>query len=327
MAKEERIRAMLTYKQIQSKSNAETVLVAFDEIGKPASSTEIKRYLDQKALSKAQEEVEAKYSNAEITHADIKNYIDQNSRTMDLRTVQRWLSELVKRGFIERKYNRYSLTNIGKRELQFRAFATSYGLLALNTLMNYHFPTKYTLEHNLTKLVEIFGTYVVYCLIEATRLIGADKNNQDDHWHSSYFGSPNNFRNGKFKEAKFVNRWIKDIFSPWHMLNLFLTAVSNSQPTEKGIQSRHPKIDNVFLLKQIKQHEKERNQLRRSGIPIKSVDSTNSNVKKKKKDKLPPPTLDLMLRRSLSIVQPFLSNQLAKPEPAGKCDTEQRYRI
>ena len=76
MAKEERIRAMLTYKQIQSKSNAETVLVAFDEIGKPASSTEIKRYLDQKALSKAQEEVEAKYSNAEITHADIKNYIE-----------------------------------------------------------------------------------------------------------------------------------------------------------------------------------------------------------------------------------------------------------
>ena len=212
------------------------------------------------------------------------------------------------------EYNRYSLTNIGKRELQFRAFATSYGLLALNTLMNYHFPTKYTLEHNLTKLVEIFGTYVVYCLIEATRLIGADKNNQDNHWHSSYFESPNNFRNGKFKEAKFVNRWIKDIFSPWHMLNLFLTAVSNSQPTEKGIQSRHPKIDNVFLLKQIKQHEKERNQLRRSGIPIKSVDSTNSNVKKKKKDKLPPPTLDLMLRRSLSIVQPFLSNQLAKPE-------------
>jgi len=307
VVKEEQIKAMLNYKQTQSKSNAETILDALDKLEKPSSSTEIKQYLDNKAFSKAQEEAEAKYNNAEITYAEVQNYIDKNSKTMDLRTVQRWLSELVKRGFVERKYNRYSLTITGKRELQFRAFATSYGLIALNTLMNYHSPTRYTHEDNLMKLVEIFGMYVVYCLIEATRLIIAQNNNQEEHWHSSYFGSPLNFKNGNFKEAKLVKSWIKDIFSPWHMLNLFLTTVSNSRSIKNGTKSTYPKINNI--LQQIKEDEREGSLLRIRGIPIKSIVSKSTDIKKKAKRKLPPTTLDLMFRRISSSVRPFFANQ------------------
>ena len=94
-------------------------------------------------------------------------------------------------------------------------------------MMNCNFPTINTLEKNLAKLVEIFGIYVVYGMIEATRLIVANKNNQEEHWHSSYFGDASNFRDGKFREGKLVNTWIKDIFNPWYMLNMFLTAISN----------------------------------------------------------------------------------------------------
>jgi hypothetical protein len=77
---------------------------------------------------------------------------------------------------------------MGKRELQFRDFAAGYGNMALNNIMNCHFPTVSTLEENLIRLVEIFGVYVVYCLIEAARLITANDSNQEDYWYSYYFG-------------------------------------------------------------------------------------------------------------------------------------------
>ena len=54
---------------------------------------------------------------------------------------------------------------------KFRNFASSYGNMALNNIMNCHFPTVNSLEENLDRLVEIFGLYIVYCLIEASRLI------------------------------------------------------------------------------------------------------------------------------------------------------------
>jgi predicted transcriptional regulator len=112
---------------------------------------------------------------------------------MDLRTIQRWLVKLVERGLVENKYNKYSLSEPGKRHLQFREFVRSYGLIALNNVMNFYFPTLYTVDQNLKKLVEIFGTYVVYCLIEAARLIISNKTNNEEHWRSSYFWTASNF--------------------------------------------------------------------------------------------------------------------------------------
>jgi hypothetical protein len=115
---------------------------------------------------------------------------------------------------------------MGKRELQFRDFASGYGKLALANLMNSHFLTISTLEENLTRLVEIFGIYVVYCLLEAERL-NTDSN--QDYRRSYYFGDSSNFSSeGKFKEAKLVSSWIKDVFNPTEMLNLFLAAIQNS---------------------------------------------------------------------------------------------------
>lgn len=85
------------------------------------------------------------------------------------------------------------------------------------------------MEENLQKLINIFGICVVYCLIEGARLITAEKNSQDDHWKSSYFGNEINFdKEDKFRERKLVNLWIMHIFNPTNMLNLFLTTISNS---------------------------------------------------------------------------------------------------
>jgi DNA-binding transcriptional regulator LsrR (DeoR family) len=79
------------------------------------------------------------------------------SKSMNYRTVQRHLSKLVNRGFVINKDDKYILSSIGKRELQFRNFASGYGNMALNNIMNCQFPTVSTLEEKLARLVQIFG--------------------------------------------------------------------------------------------------------------------------------------------------------------------------
>jgi hypothetical protein len=54
----EQIRAMIMYKQFQSKNNQESILTALDEVDKPVSSTEIKQHLDQKAFNKTKSKAE-----------------------------------------------------------------------------------------------------------------------------------------------------------------------------------------------------------------------------------------------------------------------------
>ena len=154
---------MIQYKQSQSKGNQESIVVALEELDKPVSSNEIKQHLDQKALQKAQSEADLKHNNAEITDSEIQEYINKNGKSMNLRTVQRWLTGLAKQGFVDKKNNKYSLSVTGKREIQFREFAQGYGGMALKYIMDCHFPTINTPEKNLKRLVEIFGTYVIYC--------------------------------------------------------------------------------------------------------------------------------------------------------------------
>src|SRR4051812_11545006 len=105
---EDQFRSMIEYKQSQSKNNQESILFVLHGLDKPVSTTEIKQYLDQKSRHNAQSQAELKYSNCEITFNEIKEYVNKNARTMDLRTVQRWLKVLVERGFVDRKNNKYS---------------------------------------------------------------------------------------------------------------------------------------------------------------------------------------------------------------------------
>ena len=145
---------MIEYKQSQSKSNQDSIIDALEELDKPVLSKEIKRYLESKALEKAQSEAHLKYNNAEITKNEISEYIRKNNKSMDLRTVQRWLTRLVKQGFVDRKNYKYSLSVAGKREIQFRQFAQGYGGIALKYIMDCHFPTINTLEKNIKKMVQ-----------------------------------------------------------------------------------------------------------------------------------------------------------------------------
>jgi hypothetical protein len=296
----QKIRAMLKYKQRQSENNSEQILNALDDLSRLVSSTEIKQHIHQNALEKAKDDAD----DADITSDKISEYIAKHSKTMDLRTIQRWLKKFVKEEIVVKKDNKYSLSESGKRHVQFREFARSYGLIALNNIMNCYFPTIYTVDQNLKKLVEIFGTYVVYCLIEAARLIISNKSNNEEHWHSSYFGDASNFKNGKFKERKFVDSWIKDVFNPWHMLNLFLVSISN--PNKGGGSVKNKTIDDeeeAILQEYSKQYEGF-DLSKISGVPIDSLFLTNN--KKKEKSRITHFTaLDLMFSRFAETSKPF----------------------
>ncbi|MDQ6667583.1 MAG: hypothetical protein M3Y53_05065, partial [Thermoproteota archaeon] len=180
-------------------------------------------------------------------------------------------------------------------ELRFREFAQAYGIISLNALMDCNFPTINTLEKNLSKLVEAFGIYIVYALIEATRLIVATKNGQEENWRSSYFGDASNFRDGKFKEGKFVNSWIKDIFNPWYMLNMFLTAISNSADDRKPVRE-NAKREEILIRERFKEYE---NYSSSVGVSVDAFLRPKRNSKKQ--NKMPPSTLDLKLRRVSSL--------------------------
>jgi hypothetical protein len=222
----DKVNAMIRYKERKASENREAVLTALQDLNKPASVAEITSYLNERAREQAKLDAEIMYNNGELTASERDEYIVKKGSSVNKRTTRRILYEFIPQDLVIRKDANFYLSNMGKRELQFRDFALGYGKLALANLMNSHFPTLSTLEENLIRLVEIFGIYVVYCLLEAVRLI-TDSN--QDYRRSYYFGDCSNFSSkGKFKEAKLVSSWIKDVFNPMEMLNLFLAAIQNS---------------------------------------------------------------------------------------------------
>jgi hypothetical protein len=163
--------------------------------------------------------------------------------------------------------------------------------------MNCYFPTIYTIDQNLKKLTEIFGTYVVYCLIEAARLVMSNKTSDEKHWHSAYFGNASNFKNEKFKEGKFVDSWVKDVFSPWHMLNLFLVSILNANKSGRRRKNGTTREDEEETILQEYSKQYEGFDLSKiSGVPIDSI--LPANIKKKGNGRKAHSTaLDLMLKR------------------------------
>ena len=284
---------MITFKQNQAESNLDEILETLDELKIPSSPAQIRDHMERKAIQKATKEAYEKYESGEITGTDRDRYIKKFGKTMALRTIQRWLSEYVKFGYVGYINNGYYLIAKGKREIQFRNFAKGYGIMALNSLIEHHFPTLNTVEENLQKLIDIFGIYVVYCLIEATRLITAEKNDREDHWKSSYFSNETNFdRQGKFSERKLVNSWIMHIFNPINILNLFLASISNSSGDDKKDMD-----ENEAILKYDRYLERNQINTFRQNIFRQTSKETDLGVGD---IDFPPTTLDLFYKRMSS---------------------------
>ena len=272
---------MITFKLNQAESNLNEILETLDQLRIPSSPDKIRDYLERKAKEKATVEATKKYEEGEFTETERETYIKKYGKTMSKRTIQKWLSLFRQYGYVAYSYNGYYLLSKGKREIQFRNFSRSYGTMALNSLFDLLFPTLSNDEVNLQKLINIFGVYVVYCLIEAARLITANKNNDEEHWKSSYFDPQADFdRSGRFKDRHFINSWILYVFSPTNMLNLFLATMTNLSHNEKQMDDEETMLNYFNFLEQ-------------TGMNTfkKSINDANLNTKG---STFPPSTLDLI---------------------------------
>jgi hypothetical protein len=300
----DKVNAMIRYKERKASENRDAVLTALQNLDKPVSIAEITNYLNEKARNKAQLDAEILYNDGGLTAGERDEYIAKKGLSMNKRTTRRILYEFISQDLVIKEGTNFFLSNMGKRELQFRDFASGYGKLALAMLMNSHFPTISTLEENLTRLVEIFGIYVVYCLLEAVRLI-TDSNQEYIYRHSYYFRDSSNFNSeGKFKEAKIASSWIKDVFNPMEMLNLFLTAIQNSSNKNgtKFVKKRENNDKQKTALQQYSRYYGEVNiaPLMKPG-DINKMQEKNNHVSKVIRHPSPT-TLDLIFQRSWNSV-------------------------
>ena len=134
------------------------------------SSSEITEYLNAKnkieiTNNEEIEKIRKRYENAEIIAKDRDLEIDIiiKKNSFNKRTVQRCLNFLTKRGFIVKKNNRYRLSKHSSYNI--RSSSHSFGQELLLSLMKMHTPLYNTLEENIDKLITLFGSYTLYCLL------------------------------------------------------------------------------------------------------------------------------------------------------------------
>ena len=92
--------------------------------------------------------------------------------------------------------------------------------------MRLHWPSTCTLEENIKNLVELFGTYVVYCFVEASSLKPAE-------------GEENN----KTTEDvdKRISSWLEDVLEPYAMYAYFV-SIMKYQPSDKEVMSHRKTV-------------------------------------------------------------------------------------
>ena len=137
-----------------------------------------------------------------------------------MRTVQRSLNYLINKGVIVKKNNRYRLSKHSSYNI--RISSHSFGYFTLSSLMKIHDPLYSTLEENINKLITFFGSYVLYCLLEASRPIG-----DSDFTAEGYEPMP------KEEKDKFTEKWLSEVINTRLMYKIFLETFLNQPDDDK----------------------------------------------------------------------------------------------
>lgn len=193
------------YKQKQRIKNF--IIEALRQLSKPSQTKEILIKVNQlMALDTEKQYAEKGYilGNLEMDKANFKEINLENM--VDKRTIQRRLSELVDEGLLEVSgYYLYSLADNVKHNVKYHA--PKFGGFALANLMSIHWPMLFNIEQNVKKMVEIFGLYLLYCLVEAARPVNEEQTNLTKYW-------------------------LENVFDPMNLYSYFLSAFQY-QPTDR----------------------------------------------------------------------------------------------
>jgi hypothetical protein len=205
----ESAKAMLNFNKERSEKNKEHVFFVVSVLGS-ALPYEITKYIQEEALKAASTKFFVKGDKKEI-----ENYVKKNS--IHIRTVRRKLKELVNEGRLVKKGDgKYAVSDLALSDLRFFTgkSATVFGQAVLSRMLSIHYPTVTKMKDNLKNLVEIFGLYVLYCLLEATRPIPDTKQKPQDYF-------------SKMFKDKLTVKWLEKVVDTKYMLDAYLSALTN----------------------------------------------------------------------------------------------------
>jgi hypothetical protein len=175
-----------------------------------------KMYAEKGYLLGNLEKNKASYSKKDLTKI-------QTNKMIDKRTVQRRLAELVEEDLLEISgYYSYSLTDKVKHNVKYHA--PQFGGFALANLMSIHWPTLFNIEENVKKMVEMFGVYLLYCLVECARPAVIDEG-KDGKKSIDMISE---------EQANLTARFAENVFNPMNLYSYFLSAFQYQPPDKEA---------------------------------------------------------------------------------------------
>jgi hypothetical protein len=216
------------FKQSQLDNNRKDILYALKVLGE-AQVEQLYTFLRKRN----QDESQIRYENGKITGNEKKQFIKE--KTMSKRTIHRSLDDFTRKGLVKHVGYKYHLVDKVKNDMRywFREFGDS----LLYRLMHSYFPYMFKFEENIDELIKLFGTYMVYCLVEASRPPTGDSNKKLS-------------KTDMLNRDKLVASWINDVFNPRRILEYFVAIMNNLSeddinqkiPNETSINDNHEHI-------------------------------------------------------------------------------------
>lgn len=168
------VESLVNYNKSEHESTKQDILNVIKRVGGPIRPHDIKKFLDVAAYNK----LNKAYEEGKLSKHELKSRFQDEQ--VSLRTIQRHLAELIKeRLIVNSGGGNYSLSIKAKSDIRY--FAREFGQNALAGMMSNFIPAKVKtsddIHKNLSSLAQLFGTYVLYCLVEAGRPIDNNSNN------------------------------------------------------------------------------------------------------------------------------------------------------
>lgn len=212
------VEKLLRHKKEKADQNLRLVFQAVWDLRKTGVK-EIRQYLRNKAEADAQ----SRYESGAIDKINISSEIEKNLMVREV--IHRKLNELEQLGLVEHAGQEYIISDAWIGDLRYFVDekAQEFGQEFLGRLTQRHYPTKKNFNDNLKELIEIYGFFMLYCLLEACRPVPFKSRHKRP-------ATPNLFND------KLTIKWASNVFDPVFILGSFVSAIRNQtdDPENKG---------------------------------------------------------------------------------------------
>jgi hypothetical protein len=183
----------------------------FENDGRSMTPSQLHNFMKRKAFNDIRNDI--RYASL----SDKEKKEELAKRVPTLRTIKAGLKRLVEKERLENDNGHYTFHDRLKSD--YRYFGRRFGRGALYLLTGLHWPGTCTLEENIKALVNVFGTYIVYCFTEASSLKP---------------GEGEDAKNTIENTDKLITSWLEDVLDPHDMYATFL-SIMKYQPTDKEV--------------------------------------------------------------------------------------------